>query len=1345
MCDKCYGKSNGNECSDSEIQRYSLLSKESRVGPLPAPQGIHLDFVCTKKSGTYNTYQYTMKFWHYQREQLSWETFNNYGQNLILEVNGREVRRHTFRFGKGQAFGVVNNPTYYHPNNILQVSGEFTITGNATVRYRTSCSYCENNYHTDNYDRFNFNWGTMNLTYVNPTIIPGNPSMSVSWEDSRNVTYQGKSTYPALKTDGNRNRLTISGSAGSNGLSMAIDLQQYNGSSWVNFKTNEGFNTETNGKTKSLSTTFSDNDRNYLYRVRTANKSSTNNWSHSNWREFRINNLPSANGNMSANIENNTFFNGLTLSIPQGNDTEEGNNVKYRLHYRTKTPSGSYGGWTYLGEYTSRSVFIQAEDFIGIGNWVQFGLILADSLEYSRGTPYCLSGEYKRNDQPPSNPTFSNVVHNGNYVNSVLPTINCNIDYAKHPTIYKVQYSFRNPNNYKQAKYQEIDFGADIGIGRFYDTETLVIPANTAKQSIVLYAKTTNIINNKTSGVTQITINLIMSEKPTPVILGVVEGGVYSEATPYCQNDPKISSYQAYLNGEPWVLGTLINKMGSYNLKVIATHAITGETGEAQVNFRIDNRYPVPIEVYGVREGDIKPSYEIHVIKQSNCTMRIQLNGNWISSSDSTYGGRNSHKFNVTDEGDYRLYVLGTHNISQLTKDFTINNFTVRKGIISNSENLIRFKEPIGPVHSSQLILHSGTPKLNITQYQIETTGFKRYSSPLLIFDNHSVRGEDRNKANQSAYATKKFEGFIPYRPEIPRINGVTNNSIYRNPVTISFTNLATKPSQAMYKIFLDGDEIDNPFSANIELYKKGYHSITILGWDNINPYNYSYHTIRFLIKPQTEVTIRKPYIIAYDNSKDLFVDVNVKFSNIDTDFVHNIKVTEKDGTVSLNKNYDYNVKTVPIKVSNNCTIVATTSLPDMNLSRTDTKIINTIFDTVPLSNIKVLGLNRYTFVIGGTPKTMYIGKQCYLEIEKRRNEEYEVYVNGFPYELGTLIENKCEEIRKYTIEVIVKNPLTKSESYFSQEFLLDSINPAYPTLMSLKGNLMNRDDLPKKIEMKKDINMSDEEFLLNNRIIDVRTQKIVKDDEYILMVTYEYYNHTIRTNSFYFSVNSNPIDNLEPLRFQLKVLDYKKSHIAKDGEFIIDRTSGHLYYKDNDKIKAITKPIEEEIHRVEEQLIKVESNHEMMQSIQFFMEDMISSINKRQQEIILEIQQGRDKLDSVTTKIQQIESNIIKLENEFNNMDSYINNIITTITVTKANRIKELTTKSSTLNRKFINLCNDLRTVFDRAAKCTEETYKLKDELATRITRKQFNDFKASEEAKFNKFVQTLRDKGLI
>lgn len=1319
-----------------------------RVSPSTPPSGVHIDLVCNKKPGTLNTFTYTMKFWHYKREQLSWEWYNDYGQNLILELNGQEIRRHTFKFGKGSAWGVRNNPTYYYPNNILEVSGEFTISGDSKLKYRTSCNYCENGYHDYKRREFNFEWGELYLSYTNPNIIPGKPAMSVSWQDNRTVSYNNETVYPVIKGDGTKNNLTVSGTAGANANGIQIDFEYYDSENnrWIQYKNDEGFNIlYTNTTQKSITTSFKDNDRNYVYRTRIGNKSSTEDWSYSDWYLFRMNNLPWVNGNISANnIYDNIIINGINLHLPSISDTEENSDkLKYRLYYRTSRPNSDWYNWSYLGTYTSQDIFVQAEDYMSIGDYIQFGLIIEDSLEYSRGTPYAISENYKRNDQPPSKPIFSNVENGGQYMNHILPTINCNKDYAISPSIFKVQYSFRN-QPFKPALFQEIDFGGDIGVGKFYDTENLNLPENVKEEYITLQAKTYNTMNNLESETTQIEIKLIMSEKPVPVILGVSEGGDYPEATPYCKEDPKISSYQAFLNGKDYILGTLINTLDDYHLRVVATHAVTGETGEASVNFKIDNRYPIPIEVYGVKEGDIKPSYSIHVMKQENCSMKIKLNGNWINTVDSTYQGRPSHNFSVNEEGDYSLYVLGTHNISTLTRDFTINKFTVKKGELS--EALIRFKEPFGPVHSSQLILHSGSPILNTTKYQINNFNPLRYSSPLLIFDNIGVRGEDINRANESTIENKSFDGFINYKPELPIINGVTSNSIYRNPVQITFTNIATRPEQASYKIFLDGAEIKNPFNTTTELYKDGYHSISILGWDNINPYSYVYcfHTMNFLIKVEDEKTIRKPYIISYDNNKDLFVDVLVKFSDINSDFVHNIKITEKDGTISLNKDYDYNVKTVHLKVTNNCTIEATTTLPDMKISRNAIEHIQTIFDTAPLSNIKVLGLNRYNFNIDGKQKLLYIGKQCYLEIEKRRNEEYEVYVNGFPYELGTLIENKCEEIRKYTIEVVIKNPLTKQESYFSQDFLLDSINPAYPTMMSLKGNLMNRDDLPKKIDMKREINISDEDFLLNNRIIDVKTQKIEKDDEYILIITYVYYNGATRTNSFYFSVNSNPVDDLRPLRLQFKALDYKKSNLAKTGEFIIDRTTGHIYYQGDSGLKSITKPMEEEIHKVEEQLIRVEKNHELMQSIQFFMEDMISYVKEKQSEIIKEIEKGKEKLATISRKVQAIENNVIRIENEFAGLDTYVENIVNMISVQKANEIKEMTNKVIKLNTDFLKLCDDLKLVFNRASLCTDEVYKLKDEIATRITREQFNEFKAKEEQKFNDFVQKLKDKGL-
>lgn len=1191
--------------------------------------------------------------------------------------------------------------------------------------------------------------GTVSMPTL--SIIPGTPSGSLSLINTNNISYSGYTTYAGLQTNmSSANSFSVRGNVGSNGTKIKIELQySTNASSWSNYTSN-GFGTEYSASSKTLTYNLSSADRGYYFRWRISNASSTGNWVSGSWSSaFRINKLPTLDGPIietQVDIDTNNdykdvLFNGANLRLPTISDTEESvSKCRIRLYYRKKAnTSDSWSSWTYIGEYNSGATTkINTESLISAGQYIQFGAVPKDSLEYNLGDISGLSHTYRSNNKPPTKPIVMTPKNAEKFPDLVIAMISGdNDDYKRFPDVFDITYKIDGGSFLATDRVNiDMDFEGSNVRSFYYSGKNPI----TGYAQHTIQAKATNKITGTSTLGDIVTFTIYKPNKPVPIILGVEEGKTYIEATPTLKPDPRIGSHQAFLNGSPYKMGTTITKKGSYNLRVVALSIDTEEEGEAQVNFKIDSLLPDPIEIYGVLEGDVKPEYNIHVIKQTTANMTIKLNDQTINASNSTYGGRESLNFKVTQNGIYKLVVTATHKTSTQIRTSTINQFTVQKGDLS-SGNLIRFKNPNGPVHSAQTILNSGNPQLNVVEYTIDGVK-KRYSSPILIFENENVLGKDTNRAKESYDENRTYGGFIKYKPEIPRINGTGEGRIHNEPVNISFTNLATKPLQAMYKIFIDGDELVNPFSNTFTVEDDGYHYITILGWDNVNPYDYQYYSIKFLLKTQDEKTIRKPYIIAYDNKKDSYVDVKVKFANIDTNFKHSITITEKDGT-SKTTTYAYNVNTVSLRIRNNCTVIAKTELVECKKVATATKVINTVFDTVPLTNIKLFGVNKYQFNVGGTPTTYKIGKKCCLEIERRYNEEYEVYINGMPYQIGSIIENRTEEIRKYTVEVVIKNTVKNLESYYSDTFFLDSINPAQPTLVNMTNNLMTRTSLPKTLELKEEINPSSEETILNNRVIDIQTNVINKDDDYILVVTYVYYNGTKRTNSFYFAVNSNPVDELRPNRCILKLLDYKKGDIAKDGELLIDRHTGHIYYKEG-TIKPITKNIEDEILAVEKQLIKVESNHETVQSIKFFLDEMINYVKNKQTEYLSRINSFKTKLDTIVNNIDVTISRINTLENELNATDSIIQSYVTEINGNRATQIKNLTNNSRKLNNDFITLSNGLKDTFHRAAICTERTFELKDEIATRVTKSDFQKFKQAENDKYDRFIQTLRDKGV-
>lgn len=821
-------------------------------------------------------------------------------------------------------------------------------------------------------------------------------------------------------------------------------------------------------------------------------------------------------------------------------------------------------------------------------------------------------------------------------------------------------------------------------------------------------------------------------------------------------------------------------EFGEHLIKAEGIIKRTGDTSSIIRSFTISNELPQPIIVDGVTDYDNAEYYKIRIQRDSTSTIEVY----YTKDNDDTHiipdliretddDNITWYTFNITETGLYNLYITATHNFSGMTRSKVITAFTVSKGEISS--NIIDFNPSKPPVHSTIMSLYPTTTENKLFYWLDEKIEGKetKYLSPLIILRNLAAYAREIS-GSLSVDESKTFNGIVHYTPEEPSIVDVSEGSVYYTPRHIKFINNASKPDQAEYIVFLDGKQLENPFEGSYEVTQSGYHYIFIVGWDNVRPIDYIYKELKFLMKAEDSNSLRKPGIIFGKEDENGEVTITFNFSALHPDVTHTVTITYNDGTIER-FTYPYNIGTVILKVKKNCTVTAESKYNSTNFKESNTVKIDYIYEKEPrLEDIKVLGLTKKEIYFQTkNPINVNIGPVAWLLIPMNGLYTYDIYVNGYPYKMYSEIEdendttygkdahfreiirNQQPELRKYRIEIIVKNKhFPDKESYYYNEFILDSLEFAFPKLESLRKNVMNRTGLPTVLHEKHEENVNELQAILNSRLTDIRTYLITKDDEYILTMSYYYYTGSIRTSSFYFSINSNAIDELKPLRLVLKVKDFQdvpnydyyiKNGLepeAKDGEFIIDRQTGHLYFGSKNgttkvDIVPITKDLELISNEAEEYFLNCDN---ILNEISYFKETCEEALvfyEKRLSEFVNKVNEYEKKLNSVASTIDQIKSDMDRLHEELTGFEKEILNNTEYIADTLSSTIEEDTKLYKELNDNFETLVSEtLRKDFHRASVVKDDSYWLKEEIAKKVTTKRFEEWKSEEEAKYKRFT---------
>ncbi|WP_412732027.1 beta strand repeat-containing protein [Minisyncoccus archaeiphilus] len=195
-------------------------------------------------------------------------------------------------------------------------------------------------------------------------------------------------------------------------------------------------------------------------------------------------------------------------------------------------------------------------------------------------------------------------------------------------------------------------------------------------------------------------------ESSTPVVTGVSDGGVYSNAvTPLFG-----ATHTATLNGNPFVSGTSVSSTGNYVL-IVTNEA---ETASVTINFSIDATGPTFTVNEGTDAGPVKTDIINITVSDPNgvdaSSVEYGFSANNVCDNTDTYGNAFTSGTNFSISGNHTDYLcvtaadnggntsyqlvgqLNTDNTAPTTQDTAFATSTVKKGgvavtIVSAGEN----------------------------------------------------------------------------------------------------------------------------------------------------------------------------------------------------------------------------------------------------------------------------------------------------------------------------------------------------------------------------------------------------------------------------------------------------------------------------------------------------------------------------------------------------------------------------------------------------------------------------------------------------------------------------------
>lgn len=827
--------------------------------------------------------------------------------------------------------------------------------------------------------------------------------------------------------------------------------------------------------------------------------------------------------------------------------------------------------------------------------------------------------------------------------------------------------------------------------------------------------------------------------------------------------------------------------------------------------FTISNERPPVVEIEGIEDNADGETFDVLVKTEIGANIEIWYynvanpNNKIIPSiARTTKDDIEYLKFTLDDNGTFNLVVRVTCLSNGVYDDTIIKNITIDSGSVTDKGKLIRFIQPGPPVHSTRMELRTNKKNSKLSYWlKKKPKGVKgtRYLAPILIFENLVGYGREVNNT-KSVNARRKFNGILDYTPELPVIKGIEEDTTYyKLPIRFTFENVATYKNRAMYYIFLDGALLNNPFNSTFEVSHYGTHFITIIAWDNVRPIGYNFYHFKFMVRSELKANIRKPTIVTDQNPGDEKVNITVNFTKVHESVINTIKIQYPDGTIE-EKIYPWDVGTVTITVYKNCIVTASTKFAhDEDSDKSDTVVIDSIFDTkTDLTDLNILGLKDYTISVTNGPSDIVkdfnikIGPCAILDFGKKWNYLYDLYVNGEPYKTYSemiktdlmdngdnyynpdqdffppIIENQCHELRKYRLELVAKNRWQPENenlmSYYYTEFLIDSLDLPFPKLSNINENIMTRSMLPKVITTKEEPEGVYTKGVFNDEALPINSTcrlVILKDDECLLTITYTFYDGRKRTSTFCFSINSNVIDELTPNRVILKVKDFQdipdydyyvsngiepKPH---EGEFIIDRRTGHLYFGGKEgtivtEIHAITKDMEMVLADAEGYLLMIERSYTKLKQFVETCLQMLEYYLKKLEDFLKRLEYYKKLLDETCERIDKLRSDLDKLIEDIRSFEASIKNQTDYIAGDIKERTEDLIAVCKELNEDFIRTVDDLnKNVFTEGAKVNDDVYRQRKAIKRKVTIDEFKAFKERENKKFNKFKKKAKKYGKV
>ena len=473
-------------------------------------------------TGTLNQFGVRIKMWS---SSTNWWNHFSHFQGYVLG-SSKVILGGYYNYGNGL-------PTFTSSSPRTQ-EGTFTITGNTNIYGCSGCAECNKGWGYDDShvtSHLNAGWwsdgvswaatSSINMTYTNPVVKPGAPSVSFKFDkNSPTKTFNHSSvgnvtTWPYFNdTDTNNvknNYCTFTFKTGANAKSIKFKLQYWlndhyhdSGRAVNGMTAVSGAATFNNwlkcsaNKTYTQKVTFDRTDAGRsAWRISvevssvTSGQSSASSNS-SGWLYLSVNQLPTMDNTkiyieeITSNTSSTTKYitpDSFTLKWQQSTDSKDMTVRKYRFRYRTKIAGGEYNSWSndriIVGNNNSTSHTFSMHNIpVSENYWINLGVQPGDDLDWDYENWYHNSLSELHNSPPIlTNPITADMDNYNKYFKkNIVFTLPKLTDKQSNyqTTVFQIQKKIKDgawtnyDNNYPSSN-KTITIDANTEVGGEYD------------------------------------------------------------------------------------------------------------------------------------------------------------------------------------------------------------------------------------------------------------------------------------------------------------------------------------------------------------------------------------------------------------------------------------------------------------------------------------------------------------------------------------------------------------------------------------------------------------------------------------------------------------------------------------------------------------------------------------------------------------------------------------------------------------------------------------------------------------------------------------------------------------